>query len=88
MGQRYRVELRPAAVRALKKVPRGDRQRLQGVIALLAEDPRPPASRPLSGRPGYRVRVGDYRILYTIDDGVLLIVVVTLGHRRDVYQRR
>jgi mRNA interferase RelE/StbE len=51
----------------------------------LAEDPRPPASRPLRGRPGYRVRVGDYRIIYTVQDNVLLIVVVTLGHRREVY---
>jgi mRNA interferase RelE/StbE len=60
---------------------------VQGVIGLLADDPRPPASRPLRGRPGYRVRVGDYRIIYTIADDVLLIVVVALGHRRDVYDR-
>ncbi len=60
---------------------------MQGAIALLADDPRPPASRPLRGRPGYRVRVGDYRIIYTVADDVLLIVVVTLGHRREVYDR-
>jgi mRNA interferase RelE/StbE len=40
----------------------------------------------LRGRPGFRVRVGDYRVIYTIEDAVLLVVVVTLGHRRDVYQ--
>jgi mRNA interferase RelE/StbE len=83
----YRIELRPAAVRALKKLDPPIRRRVQGAIALLAEDPRPPASRPLRGRPGLRVRVGDYRIIYTIADDVLLIVVVTLGHRRDVYDR-
>lgn len=82
----YEIELRPAAVRALRKVAQADRQRLQAAIALLAEDPRPPSSRRLRGRPGYRVRVDAYRILYTVDDGVLLIVVVTLGHRRDVYR--
>jgi mRNA interferase RelE/StbE len=60
---------------------------VQAAIALLAEDPRPPASRPLRGRPAWRVRAGDYRIIYTIEDDVLLIVVVTLGHRRDVYER-
>ena len=60
--------------------------RVRGAIALLAQDPRPPASRPLRGRPGYRVRVGDYRIIYTVADDVLLVVVVTLGHRRDVYE--
>ncbi len=83
----YRIELRPAAVRALRKLDPPVRQRLQGAIALLAHDPRPPAARTLHGRPGLRVRVGDYRILYTVADDVLLVVVVTLGHRRDVYDR-
>ena len=82
---RYRVEVRPAALRALRNLDATVRPRIEGAIALLAEDPRPPASRPLRGRPGYRVRVGDYRIIYTVQDDVLLIVVVTLGHRRDVY---
>ncbi|MEO5680111.1 MAG: type II toxin-antitoxin system RelE/ParE family toxin [Acidimicrobiales bacterium] len=85
--RRYRIEVRPAATRALRKLAPEVRPRIQGVIALLAEDPRPPASRPLRGRPGYRVRVGDYRIIYTVADDVLLVVVVTLGHRRDVYSR-
>lgn len=83
---RYRIEVRPAAVRALRKLDPGTRPRIEGVIALLGEDPRPPASRPLTGRPGYRVHVGDYRIIYTIHDDRLLVVVVTLGHRRDVYE--
>ncbi len=83
----YRIELRPAAVRALRKLDPPIRQRLQGAIALLAQDPRPPAARSLHGRPGLRVRVGDYRIIYTVVDDVLLVVVVTLGHRRDVYDR-
>lgn len=73
----YQIELRPAAVRALRRIAHADRQRLQAAIALLAENPRPPNARRLTGRPGYRVRVGDYRIVYTIDDGVLLVVVVT-----------
>ena len=55
----------------------------QGAITLLAEDPRPPASRPLTGRPAYRARVGDYRIIYTIQDDLLLVVVVTSGERND-----
>ncbi len=83
----YRIELRPAAVRALKRLDPPIRRRIQGAIALLAEEPRPPAARPLRGRPGLRVRVGDYRIVYTVADDVLLIVVVTVGHRRDVYER-
>lgn len=83
---KYRIELLPAAVRALRKVDPAVRRRMEGAIALLAVDPRPPAARALRGRPGFRVRVGDYRIIYRIDDDVLLIVVVTLGHRSDVYR--
>ena len=82
----YRIEFRPAALHELRKIDRSAQPRIQGAIALLAQGPRPPASRPLRGREGYRLRVGDYRIIYTIDDGVLLVVVVTIGHRRDVYQ--
>ncbi|MGI8535584.1 MAG: type II toxin-antitoxin system RelE family toxin [Mycobacteriales bacterium] len=83
----YRVELRPAAVRALRKLDPQDRRRVRGAIALLAQDPRPPGARALQGRPGLRVRVGDYRIIYTVEDDVLLVVVVRLGHRRDVYDQ-
>ena len=83
----YRIELRPAAVRALRKLDPQARRRVQGAIALLAQDPRPPGARALQGRPGLRVRVGDYRIIYTIADDVLLVVVVRLGHRRDVYDQ-
>ena len=85
---RYRIEVRPGAVRALRRLDPGVRGRVQGAIALLAEDPRPPAARALRGRPGHRVRVGDHRILYTVADDVLVVAVVTLGHRRDVYERR
>ena len=84
---RYRIELRPAAVRALRQLDPQVRGRVQGVISLLADHPRPPAARPLRGRPGMRVRVGDYRIIYTVEDDVLLVVVVALGHRREVYDR-
>lgn len=76
----YRIEFRPAALREFLKVDRAIQPRIHGAIALLGNDPRPPASRQLRGRDGYRLRVGNYRIIYTIDDGVLLIVVVTIGH--------
>lgn len=81
----YRIELRPAAIRALRNIAHQDRDRIRGAIALLGENPRPPGASALRGRPGLRVRVGDYRIIYTVDDNVLVVVVVTLGHRRNVY---
>lgn len=83
----YRIELRPAAIRALRKIHPQDKERIQGAIALLGQDPRPPKATALSGRPGCRVRIGDYRIIYTIQDDVLLVVVVTVGLRRDVYDK-
>ncbi|MBG6058042.1 type II toxin-antitoxin system RelE/ParE family toxin [Cryobacterium sp. TMT1-21] len=83
---KYRIELRPAAVKALRRIDPQDRGRVQGAIALLGEDPRPPGARALQGRDGYRVRVGNYRIIYTIRNDILVVVVVTVGHRRDVYE--
>lgn len=82
----YRIELRPSAAKALSKCDPALRARIRGVIELLAQDPRPPAARKLKGRPAYRIRTGDYRVIYTIDDGVLLVVVIALGHRREIYK--
>ncbi|MBK9737928.1 MAG: type II toxin-antitoxin system RelE/ParE family toxin [Actinobacteria bacterium] len=87
MKPRYRVVVRPAAQRALRRIDQPMRARIEGAIAMLAQDPRPPASRQLVERDGYRVRIGDYRVLYTIDDGVLIVAVVSVGHRREVYRR-
>lgn len=84
----YRIEFRPAAAKALRRLDPIARRRVQGAIALLARDPRPPLARRLQGRPGLRVRVGDYRIIYTVDDDVLLVVVVTVDHRSDIYKPR
>jgi mRNA interferase RelE/StbE len=83
----YRIEVRPAAMRALRNLDPDIRPRIQGAIALLAHDPRPPSARALRGRPGFRARVGDYRIIYTIEDAALVVVVVALGHRTGVYER-
>jgi mRNA interferase RelE/StbE len=81
----YRIELRPAAVKALRSIPKPHTNRLRGAIALLAANPRPPGARKLRSREAYRVRVGDYRIIYTVEDDVLLIVVIALGHRQGIY---
>ena len=85
--RRYRIEVTRAAAKQLRKLEPSMAPRIRGAIELLAVDPRPPASRALRGRPGYRVRVGGYRIIYRIEDDVLLIVVLRLGHRRDIFGR-
>ena len=85
----YEVRLTPAAVRQLRKLDPPGRRRVQAAIDLLAEDPRPPGARQLVGGAGeWRVRTGDFRIVYDIRDGELLVLVVKVGHWRDVYERR
>ncbi|MEO7714333.1 MAG: type II toxin-antitoxin system RelE/ParE family toxin [Gemmatimonadaceae bacterium] len=83
----YHISIDPAAVRELKKLPAKVRQALASAIDALADDPRPDGARKLSGsRSSYRIRVGDYRVLYRITDKELLILVVKVAHRRDVYR--
>lgn len=83
----YSIELTSAALRALKKLPADVRQRVADMIDALADDPRPAGVRKLSGSDDvYRMRTGDYRILYQIADKALVVLVVHLGHRRDVYR--
>jgi mRNA interferase RelE/StbE len=85
----YEVRLAPAAVRQLRELDPPGRRRVQAAIDLLAEEPRPPGARQLVGGAGeWRVRTGDFRIIYDIRDGELLVLVIKVGHRRDVYERR
>lgn len=85
----YRIELSPAAARQLRKLDGPARHRVQAAIELLATEPRPARAKKLVGSEGeWRVRTGDYRIIYEINDGVLVILVLAVGHRREIYQRR
>ena len=85
----YRVALAPAAARQLRKFDPQVRRRVQAAIELLATEPRPPAATQLVGGAGeWRVRTGDYRIVYEIEDERLLVLVLSAGHRREIYQRR
>lgn len=82
------MELSARAARDLRKLDRPTQARLLTALYLLGDHPRPPGARPLVGHPAYlRVRVGDYRIVYTVEDGVLLVLVLMVGHRREVYRR-
>ncbi len=84
----YRIEFRPAALRDLKSLPRDILDRVGRKISTLAENPRPYGIEKLSGgeEDFYRIRVGDYRILYAKQDRVLLIVIIKVRHRREVYR--
>lgn len=73
-------ELESVAIKA-------DRQRIAQRISSLADNPRPPGCQKLSGRERYRIRQGNYRILYTIEDSQLVVFIIRVGHRKEVYRK-
>jgi mRNA interferase RelE/StbE len=84
---RYRIEVSGTADRQIRTLPRADQLRVIRVIQALATDPRPPGCRKLSGyNDVFRVRIGRLRVLYTIEDRRLVIIVLKVGHRKDVYR--
>lgn len=82
----YRVLLKRSAAKELEALPLKDRRRVVRRIQGLADDPRPAGCEKLSGQDKYRLRQGDYRILYSVDDAGSNVTVVKIGHRRDVYR--
>ena len=83
---RYELRFKPSVARDLRSIPRRDVQRILARIESLREDPRPLGAEKLSGQERYRLRQGSYRILYTVADAELIVEVVKVGHRRDVYR--
>ncbi len=85
----YRISLAPSAARQLRKLDPQARRRVQAAVELLATEPRPPAAIRLVGGSGeWRIRTGDYRIVYEIGEDQLIVLVVRIGHRREVYRER
>jgi len=82
----YKIFLKPSAAKELEALPKADRLRVVERIKTLAENPRPMGCEKLSGGEKYRLRQGVYRILYEIHDDLVLVVVVKIGHRREVYR--
>lgn len=84
---RYRVILSHTARKQLAALPRDVQGRIGPALVALADDPRPHGSQKLQGSSGeYRIRVGEYRVIYAVDDDDLLVGVVRVAHRRDVYR--
>ena len=83
----YKVELTRSAAKEIDKIKnQKDRQRIVARIAALADDPRPPGCQKLASQESYRIRQGVHRIVYTIEDDRLLVTIVKVAHRRDVYR--
>ena len=85
----YSIRIKKSALKELESVAtKTNRQRIVQRISSLANNPRPPGCQKLSGRERYRIRQGIYRILYTIEDAELLVLVIRIGHRKEVYRDR
>lgn len=82
----YSVDIKRSAAKELEELPLRDRRRVVARVRALADDPRPRGCEKLSGEEKYRVRQGNLRILYEIDDGQLRLTIVKIGQRRDVYR--
>ena len=86
--QTYRLTFTPGADRQFRKLPKQVQASLSPHLDALTQNPRPPGAEKLTGEDAYRLRVGDYRVLYEVHDKVLLVLVVKVGHRREVYRKR
>jgi mRNA interferase RelE/StbE len=83
----YTIQFKPLALRQLEKLPRDAQKRLVAKIETLRDHPFPPGCRKMEGvADAWRVRAGDYRVVYQVHRGILLILVLTVGHRKDVYR--
>jgi mRNA interferase RelE/StbE len=84
----YAIEFKPSADKALKRLPAEAQRRIVAAVERLAENPRPTGAVKLQGEERtYRLRVGDYRVIYDIHDEMLIVVVLRVAHRKDAYRR-
>jgi len=81
----YQITIRKRAVKILEDIGEPYYSKIKAAIYSLADKPRPPGCKKLKGRNGYRIRISDYRIIYEVFDDELIVDVITLGHRKDIY---
>jgi mRNA interferase RelE/StbE len=82
----YKILIKPSAVKEIEAIPKRDRLRIIGRIQGLSGDPKPPGSEKLSGRDKFRLRQGIYRIVYSVNDDEPSLLIVKIGHRKEVYR--
>jgi mRNA interferase RelE/StbE len=82
----YKVQVKRSAERELRVIPKKHLQRIVKKIGTLSSNPRPPGCEKLSGQERYRIRQGDYRVVYSVDDHTRTVTVFKIGHRKEVYR--
>jgi mRNA interferase RelE/StbE len=83
---KYRIVIRHQAEKELSRLGHDDQKRVGRKLLLLESEPLPPGVKALQGRQGYRIRIGDYRVLYDLDEASKTVIITSIGHRRDVYR--
>jgi mRNA interferase RelE/StbE len=84
--EKYEVLIKPSAVKELELIPKADRKRMANRISRLSGNPRPTGCEKLTAEEKYRIRQGQYRAVYSIDDSAKVVLVVKIAHRKDVYK--
>lgn len=84
---RYEIRFRNRAKRALKTIPKQTQKRIFDSIKALADNPFPPGYKKLKGRDGYRIRQGNYRIIYEINQSEIYVLILAIGNRKDIYSK-
>jgi mRNA interferase RelE/StbE len=84
--EKYKIEIKRSAAKEIENLPKRDLKAVWEKITGFADNPRPYDCKKLSTQEKYRVRCGDYRIVYTIENDILVVYVVKVGHRKDVYR--
>ena len=84
----YKIQIKSSAKKELAKLPKKDLQKVVNKILSLSSNPRPAGCEKLSTEEKYRLRQGNYRIIYSVEDKQVVVVVVKIGHRKDVYRKR
>ncbi len=82
----YQINIEKSVLKKLGNIAKPDYVRIKAAILALAQDPRPPGCKKLKDRPGYRIRQGNYRVIYEVLDDQLLVLVLAVGHRKDIYE--
>jgi mRNA interferase RelE/StbE len=83
----YKVVIEARAEKEIRKLPAPERKRVTSVIDKLATNPKSATARKMVGSPGFRLRVGDYRIIYEIEHQIVTVFIIKVGHRRDIYKK-
>ena len=83
---KYKIAIKKSAAKELEDIPKKDLQKIIKRIQALAQNPRPQGAQKLSGQQHFRVRQGDYRIVYSVNDKDLIVDIVKIGHRREIYR--